>query len=100
MADLSVDQLAYLHSVLGTVSDEDDMQERFDRLGDVRLVAAETLDQRVADATLVPQSFSVPGEYSQDMGASLTMLTDLRNRVGSSTVVVTQACPSDSTYGR
>jgi hypothetical protein len=63
------------------------MQERFDRLGSVRKVASEMLDQRLADATLLPDSFSIAGEYSETRSKSLDLLAARRAEVSLSEVV-------------
>lgn len=81
-------QLAYYRSKLGTTIDEVDLQARYDRLGDDRLVAAEVLDQRVADALLKPLSFTIPGEYAEDRTKNLDLLTVRAREVGVS--VITQ----------
>jgi hypothetical protein len=79
-------QLAYYRSKLGTTIDLVDLQARYDRLEDDRLVAAEVLDQRVADSLLKPLSFTIPGEYSEDRSKNLDLLTARAREVGVSVV--------------
>jgi hypothetical protein len=79
------DELAYLRTKLGSTVNEDtnpdivdDLETRYDRLGDVRLVAVEVLRQRladIADALNNPLNFSIPGEYSQDASGNIAYLT-------------------------
>lgn len=75
MADLTDDQLTYLHDHLGASADEDDLQSRYDRLGTLDLVITEVLQRRLADLVSKPASFSVAGEYSQNTGPNIEALT-------------------------
>ena len=68
-------QLAYYRSKLGSTIDEPDLETRYARLGNDAAVAAEVLDQRIADLLAKPASFSVPGEYSEDRSANIRALT-------------------------
>lgn len=78
------DELAYLRTKLGSTVNEgtnpavvEDLEDRFARLQDVKLVAVEVLRQRVADISNVlenPLQFSISGEYSQDASAALPWL--------------------------
>jgi hypothetical protein len=74
MAALTVVDLAYLHAQLGTDADEDDLQERYDRLGTTAGVVREVLQQRLADLLVTPAQFAVPGEYTQGTGENIKAL--------------------------
>lgn len=83
----TAEQIAYLRTRLGTVVDEDtnptlveNLEERYDRLGTVQLVAVEVLRERLADianALANPLSFSISGEYSQDSAANVPFLKSM-----------------------
>lgn len=72
---LTADQLRYLHDHLGASADEDDLQERYTRLGDLGLVVVEVLQRRLADLAATPAQFSVSGEYSQNTAENIKLLT-------------------------
>lgn len=74
MALLTEVDLAYLRSEIGTAVDEDDVQDRYDRLGSVRAVAAEVVRQRLADLLTGPGSFAVSGVYSESNDAVIRAL--------------------------
>lgn len=81
------EQLAYLRTVLGSTVNEDtnpdvvdDLETRFSRLQDVKLVAVEVLRQRIADIADVannPLQYAISGEYSQDASGNLAYLQRL-----------------------
>lgn len=87
MAALDTDDLAYLRTKLGSTVNEDtnpevvdDLQERYDRLGDVKLVAAEVLRQRMADIADVqnnPLNYTIPGDYSQNAADNAAFLAKM-----------------------
>lgn len=84
--------LAFLRTKLGTSVTEDtvagqavvdDLQTRFDRLLDVKLVVVEVLRERladIADALNNPLNFTVVGEYSQDASNNLALLKEMLAR--------------------
>ena len=76
MAALSDAQLAYLHVHLGTAADEDDAQDRYDRLGDLDAVVVEQLRLRLSDLEATPAQFSVSGEYSQSTAENIKSLNE------------------------
>jgi len=69
-------QLGFLHDHLGTDADEDNLQERYDRLLDLNKVVVEVLERRLADLLSTPASFSVGGDYSQSTAENIRALTD------------------------
>ena len=100
----TADELAYLRTKLGSTVDEDlfpdvvdDLETRFTRLQDVRLVAVEVLRQRLADIADLqnnPLNYTIPGDYSQDASGNVAYLTRMLADVeqeagvpGSSTVI-------------
>lgn len=100
MALLTEAQLTYLHDQLGDDADETEMQDRFDRLGDVTLVVTEMLQRRLANLLASPSSFSVSGEYSQNTSDNIKALQAQLAGVGStsgtlSTVRVVKPTASD-----
>jgi hypothetical protein len=111
----SDDELAYLRTKLGSTVNEDtnpavvdDLETRFDRLHDVKLVVVEVLRQRladIADAAENPLNFTVVGEYSQDASANVAFLEKMLARAeqeagvaGLSTVVGVE--PADDRWRR
>lgn len=98
MADLTDSDLAYLSTVLGSDLDEGDLQERYDRLGDTRKVASEVLDIRYADLLAKPDSFTIPGEYSETRSKQIDALNARRMQVGRS--VVEASYPDTGPCGR
>lgn len=58
--------LAYLRSELGDEVDEDDLFDRYARLGDLRDVAMEVVRQRLSNVLSGSGSFNVPGVYAED----------------------------------
>lgn len=81
------DELAYLRTKLGSQVNEDtnpayveDLEERYARLQDVKLVVVEVLRQRladIADPLENPLNFTVVGEYSQNGADNVAFLTRL-----------------------
>lgn len=55
------DAIAVIRSWVGSTWDEDDISDRFDRLGSYDATVLEILNQQMADLELQPASFSVPG---------------------------------------
>lgn len=88
MAALTTVQLAQARLELGTTTDEDDLQERYDRLlselgdEDEALDAAvtEVLRQRLADLIAAPASFNTP-EYGQTTTKNIEALQAQIDRV-------------------
>lgn len=90
------EDLAYLRTKLGSQVNEDtnpayvsDLEDRYDRLGTVQLVAVEVLRQRladIADPLANPLSYSISGEYSQDGSNNVAylkaMLSDAEEDAG------------------
>jgi hypothetical protein len=64
MAELSETQLAWLHSEVGTRLTDEQLQERYDRLGSVRDVALEALRERRTELIDSPLDVSVVGVAS------------------------------------
>lgn len=83
---LTDDQVAYYKANLGSTIDEVDLEARYTRLGDDRLVAAEVLDQRVADALLKPLSFTIPGDYAEDRSKNIELMAAKAREVGVSVI--------------
>lgn len=111
----TADELAYLRTKLGSTVNEDtnpdvveDLEDRYARLQDVKLVAVEVLRQRVADISNVlenPLQFSISGEYSQDASAGLPwllkMLAEAEQDAGvPGASVMTSISPSDDRWRR
>ena len=103
MALLTDDQLALARVELGTDMDEDDLQERYDRLGDLTAAIAEVLRQRLADLLAAPASFNTP-DYSQTTTENIKALTAQIERVGVAGVagpsVVRIVSPRSTSYTR
>lgn len=74
MADLTDEQLILLRRQVGGSPSDDDLQEAFDRLGDLAEVAREVLQIRLANLRAAPATFAVPGEYSQSTAENLRAL--------------------------
>lgn len=84
------EELAFLRTKLGSTVDEDiypavvdDLETRFNRVHDVKLVVVEVLRQRladIADAANNPLNFTVVGEYSQDASANVAFLEKMLAR--------------------
>lgn len=73
MTILTDAQLATARLSLGTDMDEDDLQDRYDRTGDLDTAVVEVLQQRLADLKAAPAQFSTP-DYSQNTQANITAL--------------------------
>lgn len=73
---LTVAQVAYFKSQLGSTINEPDLEARLLRLGTQEQAAAEAIEQMIADLLAKPASFAVPGEYSEDRSANIKALTD------------------------
>lgn len=72
---LTVDQLAYLRSELGTATPptDDDLAASYGRLGSLEAVALEVIRGRLATMLANPTSFAVEG-YSQSTGTNVDAL--------------------------
>lgn len=80
---LSDDDLKVVRSRVGNAALEEDLHERYDRLGSVEDVIRETLSARLANLLDQPASFTVPGDYGQDVGANISALEkSLRGETG------------------
>lgn len=101
---LTVDEIAYLKSRLGSGIDLVDLAERVLRLPSLDAVVVEVLDQRVADLLAKPASFSVSGEYSQDQSSNIKALQAqadyVRIRIPRGLEVVRVNDPESVRYGR
>lgn len=74
MSLLTDANLAYLHAELGADADEDDLQDRYDRLGSVVAVADEVVRGRLADLLAKPASVTLTGVMSKDTSANIRAL--------------------------
>lgn len=74
MAELTDDQLTYLHVHVGAAVSDDELFERYERLGDVDEVVLETLRQQLSSLVATPAQFSVAGEYSQNTAENIKAL--------------------------
>lgn len=105
MAALTEGELALARAELGTTMNEDDLQERYDRLGDVNAAVSEVLRQRLSDLLLDPASFNTP-DYGQSTSENIKALQAQLERVGGtagtvgglSTVRIVS--PQSSSYSR
>ena len=68
------DELAYLRGRLGSTIDEDDLDERYARVGNVPAVAAEVLRERLSDLLDQPTSFALSGVYSESNAGRIAEL--------------------------
>lgn len=96
MTDLSADQLKVVRSRVGDNPTDEELNERYDRLGTVDEVIRETLEYRLANLLDRPDSFTVPGEYSESRGGQIKALQDAIAEAGggNSTVeVLSPPCP-------
>lgn len=74
---LNNDQEAYFQTRLGSAYDSYDAEQRLIRLGGdgyESAVVVEVLEQRLADLSLKPASFTVPGEYSEDRSKNIALI--------------------------
>lgn len=74
-------QVAYLRSELGADVDLAEVQTRWERLGDVRLVVLEVVRERLAAFQAGPAQFSLAGVYSQSTGENIRALREQLARV-------------------
>lgn len=97
MADLSDDQLAFLRGQLGASADEDDLYDRYDRLGNVLAVAIEVLGERLGDLLQAGSSFTLPGVYSESNDAVIRALQSridgLKAQLAAETAAATATSP-------
>lgn len=74
MPALTEPELALARVELGTAMDEDDLQERYNRLdSDLSAAIAEVLRQRLADLIAAPASFNTP-DYGQTTTENIKVL--------------------------
>lgn len=78
---LTDDQLAYLRSELGPDTTAEEVQARWERHGDVRLVVAEVVRERLAALVAGPAQFSLSGVYSQNAAENIKALREQLQRV-------------------
>jgi hypothetical protein len=79
MADISDDDLDALHALVATDTDDGgvddgDLFDRYDRLGNIYLVAQEILNIRLNAILVNPASFTITGAYSQNASANIAGL--------------------------
>jgi hypothetical protein len=74
VVDLTDEELAYIRSEVGATPDDDDLQERYERLGSVTDVIVEVLRGRRAAFVNAPASVNVPGEIAVNTSANITAL--------------------------
>ena len=82
MAFLTEAQLAVARVDLGTDMNEDDLQERYDRIGDLTLAIIEVVRQRLADLLAAPADFKTP-DYSQNTIKNIDMYEQILHRLKS-----------------
>lgn len=77
---LTADQIAYYGRKLGTPIDQTDIEARIARLstdglytGDIDVVV-EVIETRIATLANTPESFAIPGEYSQSTVGNMKLL--------------------------
>ena len=70
-AQLTDEQLAYLRAELGPETTAEEVQARWERLGDPQLVAVEVVRERLAALQAGPATFSLAGVYSQSTAENL-----------------------------
>lgn len=76
---LDTDQDAYFKERLGSGYDDFDAEERLIRLGGAGFesgVVVEVLNQRLADLSVRPASFTVVGEYSEDRSKNIALVQE------------------------
>lgn len=71
---LTADQIAYLRSELGDSVALEDLQARYDRLGNVRDVVMEITREHLNAMLRAPAQFSVDGTYSQSSAENIKAL--------------------------
>lgn len=79
---LTLPEEKYLRTKVGSAVDLAVLQESFDRLGDLDAVAREILETRLADLLADPASFTVVGEYSQDVSANIKSIQETLGSLG------------------
>lgn len=98
---LTVAQLAYLRSEIGTTEPPDDgeLEVAYARLGTVEAVAAEVIRGRLADLLAEPASFTVEG-YSENNAANIAALTKQSQRLDAAVSLAAGGSFSRSTLTR
>lgn len=71
---LSTADVQWIRRWVGDTPDDANLQTRYDRLGSLKAVATEVLDQRLANFLANPASFSTD-DYSQNHGENIRALT-------------------------
>lgn len=71
---LTEDQLITIRRAVGDKPDDAALNVIYDRTADVDVLILEVLERRLANLKAVPDSFSVPGEYSQSTGKQIDAL--------------------------
>lgn len=71
---LTTDQLVHIRRSVGNTPDDAELNSIYDRVGDVDELILEVLETRLANLKAQPDSFSVPGEYSQSTSKQMEML--------------------------
>lgn len=74
-------QLATIRNEVGSTPDDPTLQSKYDRVGTLYGVAYEVVSQRLADLRTNPASFTVVGEYSQNVAANIATLEGLRREL-------------------
>lgn len=86
---LEPEDLVWVRNQIGdtTPPTDADLHGRYDIVGDRVLVVKEVLDRRLANLLSDPASFSVPGEYSQDVRDNIAALKAKLSELGGSSGV-------------
>lgn len=71
---MTEEQIIETRRQVGNAPDDAALNDTYDRLGDVDAVVLEVLELRYAELERTPESFSIPGEYSQSTGKNLEAL--------------------------
>ena len=74
MADLTDDQLVALRRYVGKGFTDPELQDAFDRQGNLRDAAVEILETVYADMIINPLSFTIIGEYAQNANKNPDLL--------------------------
>lgn len=73
---LTEEQIYTVRRQVGLEPSDADLNDTFDRLGDVDEVVREILEIRAAELRRVPATFAIPGEYSQSTAENLKSLEE------------------------
>lgn len=66
---LTEDQLIQIRRQVGAAPDDAALNEIYDRVGDLDVLVLEVLETRLAEMRRNPQSFAIPGKYSEARSA-------------------------------